>query len=242
MGLWPFGKKETKAATRAKPIPEAPEITETRSVAGGLSVPKSRELFEVIQLREVVPRLPDDFAGKFVAHLLFTGSPLTASFREKGAGKVLVGYMGRVRTQRSPNETELRFKTMADRLPLKEWCCRWALMSAPTIPSAPTSRLIQELGRIIEPGGGAAIIDWHPYSKAVLEAVRQRPAVDEAEGIGLEKYFRAFSKVGLMATEIREIFVDGGMRKLMETDEDKNWYQKHRREPLAIIIFAKKTK
>ncbi len=242
MKLWHFSGKPRVSTASPQPTQEPDEITVTRQVAGGLSVLKSRELFEVIQTREILPRLPDDFAGKYAAHFLFSGSPYTSELREKGAGHVLVGYIGRMRTPRGGQDGELRFRTAADRIPLKEWACHWALVSPPTVPAAPVSRLIKELGRILEPGGTAVCMDWHPYSAAVREALGDRPAIDESEGIGLEKYFRAFKDAGLQATLVKESFVDGSVRKLMETDDDKDWYNEHRREPFAILLFVKKTK
>ncbi len=216
------------------------EVTSTRYIAGGLSVPKSRELFEVVQMKEVLPRLPDDFAGGNVGHFLFSGTPLTSEFKSKGAGRVLAGYLGRVRTQKSTNDIELRFRSAPDRLALKEWSCRWALVSAPSVPALPVVRLIKELGRVLEPGGGGAIIDWHPYSGAVRNILSDRPTVDTAEGMGLEKYYAAFQEAGMMATHVKETFVDGSLRKMMETQEDKEWYNNHRKEPFAIVFFVKK--
>lgn len=241
MRLWPFFIKKEEKKPRPKPKPEVEEITAARHVAGGLPVPKSRELFEVIQTREILPRLPDEFAGKMVAHLLFSGTPFTSLLREKGAGKILVGYIGRFRSRQVASGMELRFRTSADRIPLKEWCCRFALLSAPTVPTTPIGRLIRELGRIIEPGGGAALVDWHPYSAAVRNTIAERPVQDGTEGIGIEKYFKAFKDAGLIVTQVKEAFVDGSFRKLMETKDDQIWYKEHRREPYAIVFFVKKT-
>jgi hypothetical protein len=241
MALWPFlAKKKDRTAVKKRES-EKDEITVTRHMAGGLSASKAREIFEVIQTREIVPHLPDDFADKMVSHFLFTGSPLTYAFRDKGAGKILVGYIGRTQIRKSSNDMELCFRAAPDRLPLKEWCCRWALVSAPTVPITPICLLIRDLGRIIEPGGGAAIIDWHPYSSAARSAFGSRSTADESEGIGFEKYFRAFKDAGFIATEVKEAFVDGSISKLMETREDKEWYTRHRYEPFAIVLFVKKT-
>ena len=108
MSLWPFsGKRMPRKAGRTGT--EAGEETATRYVVGGLSYPKSRQIFEVIQTREVVSRLPH-FSGERVAHFLFSGSPLTNSCKEKGAGSVLVGYLGGARTGAARTEGEYRFR------------------------------------------------------------------------------------------------------------------------------------
>ena len=222
---------------------EAPreEVTETRHAAGGLAFAKIKEIFEVIQLREIVPRLPDDYAGGNILHLLFTGSPLTTAFKDKGAGPVLAGYVSPTSNLSGGGEA-LAFRTAPDRLPIKEWSCRWALSSAPVVPALAVAGQINELGRVIEPGGGAVFVDWHPYSHAVVSSLSSRKVVDENEGVGFEKYFRAFQKAGFIATQVKEAFIDGSFRKLMDTDEEKDWYNKHRRQPFAIMFFLKKSK
>lgn len=215
------------------------EETATRVVAGGLSLPKSREIYEIVQTREVLNRLPDIAEGT-VAHFLFAGSPITRSLQEAGAGRVLVGYIGKVRTASGDEPREFRFQTAADRLPLRERSCRFALVSAPLSPGLPMMSLVKEVGRILESGSTAIILDWHPYSAAVQSLMAKKAAIDESEGIGLEKYFRAFKEAELTATEVREAFVDGSLRKMMETEDEKEWYADHRREPLFMALFVKK--
>lgn len=234
-------KRRGRPVARALP-PEKEEITATRFIAEGLTPGKVQELFEVIQLRDAIPHLPADFAGGKVLQVLFMGAPLGRELSAKGAGAILNAYIGRAEVAGGGGEKMYAFRSAADRLPLKEWSCRWALSSAPAAPAVPVAGLIHELGRVVEPGGGATFIDWHPYSVAVIRALAGRPAIDEKEGIGFEKYFRAFQKSGFQVTGIKESFVDGSVRKMMESEEEKQWYEKYRKTPLILTVLLKKAR
>lgn len=242
MGLFSRLKTSLFPPPRPRRPIEKEEVTATRNLVAGLSVAKVNEIFEVIQTREVLPRLPSDFADGLVGHFLFSGSALTSSFRGKGAKSVLVTYLGPFRLRRQAKEQEFYVQASPERLPYKEWICRWVLLSAPTLPATPMARLIKELGRVIEPGGGGIIVDWHPYSSVVQETLKSRPVTDEREGVGFEKYFKALQQSGLIATQVKEIFVDGVLRSLMETTDEKEWYNAQRRKPLALLLIVKKQK
>lgn len=235
-------KLSSKKSAPAVKRRDKDEITATRYVAAGLSPSKVKELFEVVQLRDVMTQLPADFAGGKILQLLFMGAPLSHECREKGAGTILTGYIGRAEAATTKLEQEFAFRTAADRLPLRDWSCRWALSLAPQAPAVAVGGLIRELGRVVEPGGGAVFVDWHPYSVAVVRALAGRPVVDEKEGIGFEKYFRAFQKGGFQVTGVRESFVDGSVRKMMEKPEEKQWYEKYRKTPLAMTLSLKKAR
>lgn len=231
----PLWSRPEKRVARRKGEGGREEETATRTIEGGLSFPKSRELFEVIQTREVVPHLPRWQQGQ-VAHFLFSGSPLTDVLQQQGARTIIAGYLGGARTGRSKKAGEWRFRGGLTSLPLKNNSLDWALLSAPALPATQIVPLLKELGRIVKPGGGGLFIDWHPYSGAVQAAVADRPAVDATEGLGLERYFKALRSAHLEIRELREAFIDASVRSLMESAEDKDWFDRHKRQPLALLI------
>lgn len=97
------------------------------------------------------------------------------------------------------------------------------------------SRAINEIGRILVPGGQGVLVDYHPFGLYGRRGTgRLRPA---ESGIHcFEDYYRHSKKTGLRVVDIREVFVDEGMRGLFH-EEEIQAYRHLKGTPLIVFIF-----
>lgn len=102
------------------------------------------------------------------------------------------------------------------------------------------SRTLRELSRIITPGGQGTVIDYHPfglYARRGLNRVRPLDLGVQR----LEDYYHVCRQAGLRIVNVREAFVDEGMRQLFKEDEIQV-YRNLKGTPLLIFLFVYKPK
>ena len=101
-------------------------------------------------------------------------------------------------------------------------------------------RALREISRVMAPGGQGVLVDYHPFGLyAKRGASRVRPADSGVHRF--EDYYRFCRQAGLRVVDVREIFVDEGMRQLFH-EEEIAAYRNLKGTPLLVFLFVYKPK
>ena len=192
-----------------------------------------RSLIFSVEDKELKPRLPD-LSQKRVLEI----SPRQKSFvpvlKEKGA-KLVVRLGG---TKEKNMSTEAFIVSHWESLPLLDQSTEVVVLRTSLIRGS-LGRLIREAGRITASRGTVLISDFHPFS-TMTQADHMKNAVAE-EGLspGFERYSKWFRDAGLRLDWVKEVFFEGGLKKLLPAAAQQN-FEMLRRTPFMIFFSLKK--
>ena len=101
-------------------------------------------------------------------------------------------------------------------------------------------RSMRELNRVMMFGGQGVVIDYHPFGLYSRKGMGHARPVDS--GIHkLEDYYRMYRSIGLRVVDVREAFIDEGMRQFFK-EEEIPAYRNLKGTPLLIFLFIYKPK
>ena len=102
------------------------------------------------------------------------------------------------------------------------------------------ARALQELGRVLVPGGQGVVVDYHPFGLYAKKGThRARPA--ESGVHRFEDYYRLCRQVGFRVVDVREVFIDEQLRQFFK-EEEIHAYRNLKGTPLLILLFVYKPK
>ncbi len=101
-------------------------------------------------------------------------------------------------------------------------------------------RVVQEIGRVLAPGGQGVVVDYHPYGLYARRGTnRLRPAESNIRKI--EDYYRICKLAGIRVVDLKEALVEEEMRQLFK-EEEIGVYRSLKGSPLLVFIFVYKPK
>lgn len=243
-GMQAVGSAVEKAIGKAQ---EAKQTIAPQSVAGAavtiegqLPAPKIRELLRAAADRlvaQLMPALADrrtieigDGVGKS-AQLL----------KEHGARMVVATEIGAGGGQSITDALTRMYMVRAGlgRLPFADASFDFAVANLITTYQGDVSKAVKEIARVLTPGAGLILLDFHPFGPyAKRGAVRVRPTDTGLRGVA--DLFTVARVAHLKITDVREVFVDESVRAAFATTEEKQAYRALRDEPLIIAYTARK--
>lgn len=126
------------------------------------------------------------------------------------------------------------------KLPFPREHFSYILARMATQSAGDVGRVLRELGRVLTPGGHGVVVDYHPFGLfAKRGAARIRPPDSGVHRFG--DYYRICRQVGLRVVDVREDYIDEGIRKIFKGDEIQA-YRNLKGTPLLIFLFVYKPK
>lgn len=102
------------------------------------------------------------------------------------------------------------------------------------------SRSVREFGRVLTAGGHGVIVDYHPFGLYAKHGANRIRSAD-ANIHRMEDYYKLCRKCGLRVMDLREAFVDEGMRQFFREAEIPA-YRSLKGTPLLVFLFVYKPK
>lgn len=210
------------------------------SLESQLDPRRLRELIDESVQRVITDSVPDIRGGlalevgegpaRFGPHLLSSQARLAVSAEIGGGstgrqGDISRGYVIRAKIDRLPFNAE-QFTYVLARL-------------ATTLQGDMVST-VRELGRILAPGGQGLLIDFHPYGLYAKRGSGRLRPIDSGLRC-FEDYYRLCQKSGIRVVNVREAFIDEGIRGFFR-EEEIQAYRNLKGSPLLAFLFVYKPK
>lgn len=246
-GMQAMGHVVERAIGKAQ---EAKKTVVTAAASGGgggggstiesnLNVPKVKELLRLATDR-LIPSLIPALAERRVFEVADGVGHYMSTMKEHGAGCLVATEIGAGGTVHVDAMRQLfQVRAALHRMPFADGIFDFGIANLLTSYQGDVLRALKELSRILAAGGTVIIADFHPFGPyAKRGAARVRPT--ESAFRGVADYYKAARLAGLKVVDVREVFIDEGLRPAFVTPEEKCAYRALRDAPLVLAMIARK--
>ena len=202
-----------------------------------------RGLIFSVEDKELKPRFPE-LRQKRVLEVSPKQKSFSAALKEKGAK--LVARVGGAKevTGAKEKEThggggEMQVMSHWESLPFLDGSSDVVLLRTSLIKGS-LGRLLREASRVLSPKGTVLLSDLHPFSSMVQKEHLKNAVGEEGLGPGFERYTKWFRDAGLKMDWVKEIFFEGGFKKFLSDEEQRQHFDQLRRTPFMIFFSLKK--
>ncbi|MBI4237744.1 MAG: methyltransferase domain-containing protein [Deltaproteobacteria bacterium] len=210
------------------------------TIESQLPVPKVREVLRLAAERVVHSIIPA-LSERRVLELADGVGQHAGTLRDHGARLVVATEIGAANSVVTTDAVSRQYLVRAwvHRLPFRDGAFDFAIANLLTPYQGDFLRALKEIGRVVTAGGTVVLADFHPFGAfARRGAARVRPS--ESTFRGVADYYKAARLAGVRVTDVREAFLDEGLRSAFVTVEEKQAYRALRDMPLVLCLVAKK--
>lgn len=157
-------------------------------------------------------------------------------FKEKGASIIVHASIG-------PGTYAVKdaysVKCQPARVPFEDGFFDFILAILATQYQGDIIKDIKEVARLLTVGGDAILVDFHPFG---LYARRGAGKMWPTERTirGMEDYYKCSRLCGLKVLDLREVFIDEGLRGMFTSEEEKASYRIIRETPLLVALWLRR--
>jgi len=215
-----------------------PEASPIPSIDGILPPEKVRGLIQ-IGLEKVVLPAVSNFGDKSVLEISDGSAGFAGRIKEGGAAIAVHVNIGRALPDQSIPRGIYEVIGSITALPFEDGFFDIVIANLVTPNQGDISRAIREIARVITFGGGAVIVDLHPFGNfAKKGGLRLRPRESIIRGV--EDYYKICKVAGLRLNSVREAFIDETTRQLFETDDEIYSFRLLKDTPLLISLAVER--
>ena len=224
--------KATVVATGATPASVALETQ--------FGIPKLKELLR-FAVDRIVPSVIPTLTNRTVVEIAEETGRFALTCKEQGARLVAALELGAGQPPAVADATRQVYVIRGGlrRLPFADNFFDFGIVNLTTPLQGEFLRSLKEVSRILAPGAGLIVADFHPFGWfARRGATRIKPAESTLRGMG--DYFKVARLAGLHVLDLREAFLDETMRAAFVTPEEKIAYRTLKESPLMVCLILRK--
>lgn len=209
------------------------------TIEANLSVPKVKELLRLAADR-LIPSLIPALAERRVFEVADGVGHYMSTMKEHGAACLIATEIGAgTAVHVDAMRQQFQVRAVLHRMPFADGIFDFGIANLLTSYQGDILRALKELSRILTAGGTVIVADFHPFGPyAKRGTARVRPTDSAFRGVA--DYYKAARLAGLKIADVREVFLDEGLRPAFVTPDEKRAYRTLRDVPLVLAMVARK--
>jgi ubiquinone/menaquinone biosynthesis C-methylase UbiE len=156
----------------------------------------------------------------------------------KASNAVAVEVGGKLTERQNDATRGFVIQAKPSRLPFQSQSFDYVLGRLATPHQGDIVKAVTEIGRVLAPGGQGVIVEVHPFGLYAKRGPQRMKSI-ESNLRKFEEYYRLCRKAGLRVVNLREAFVEEGMRKLFAEGEISA-YRSLKNTPILAFFFIYK--